>query len=221
MRKNKSSSDCALVGAVAGKNLAGTILEWVEVALDQGVADGFLKDIPFLGSLVSLGRAGKSISDEVFLRQIERFMVALDRIPLEDRERFIQRFPDASEEQKRLGENLLLTIKRLDDIEKPVILARFFAAYILSRVDYLTFTRLARSLERFNIELLPNLCWFYTREGVAVENSEEIIHELSLAGLVTASLEKSGTLGGGANYICSELGRLFLSIGFDVESEAR
>ena len=148
-------------------------------------------------------------------------MADLNSVPVEEREKLLEQYPDASEEQRILGENLLLALERLDDVKKPAILARFFAAFIRSEIDYFTFMRLARALEKFNIELLPNLRWFYTREEPVVETPEEIIHELSLAGLVTVGLEGAGTIGGSASYRYSELGKTFLFIGFDVQSSAR
>jgi len=67
------------------------------------------------------------------------------------------------------------------------------------------------------LALLPNLRWFYTRQEPNVETSEEIEHELSLAGLVLVQLSGSGTIGGSAGYRHSSLGKIFLRIGFDVE----
>lgn len=221
MDEKKSSSGRALIRTVAGNHLGDTIFDLAEVALDQNLAEGVLKDVPIVGTLVKLARAGQSVSEELFLRKLTRFLADLNAVPVEEREKLLEQYPDTSEEQGVLGENLLLALERLDDIKKPAILARFFAAYIRSKIDYFTFTRLARALEKFNIELLPNLRWFYTREGPAVETPEEIIHELSLAGLVTVGLEGSGTIGGSAGYRYSELGKTFLLIGFDVQSLAR
>lgn len=221
MDEKKSSSGRALVRTVAGTQLGDAILDLAEVALDQNLADGVLKDVPIVGTLVKLARAGQSVSEELFLRKLARFLADLNAVPVEEREKLLEQYPDTSEEQKVLGENLLLALERLDDVKKPAILARFFAAYIKTKIDYFTFTRLARALEKFNVELLPNLRWFYTREEPAVETPEEVIHELSLAGLVTVGLEGSGAFGGSAGYRYSELGKTFLLIGFDVQSSAR
>lgn len=76
----------------------------------------------------------------------------------------------------------------------------------------------ARALERFNLALLPHLQSFYKHNVTKEETNEEIIHELSLAGLVTAGLEGSGTIGGSARYVRSTLGELFLNIGFGIGS---
>lgn len=213
---NKRSSGRNLIKAVVGNQLGDTIFDVAEVMLDQNLAEGVLKDLPLVGIPVKLARAQQSISEELFLRKLARFLNDLQDIPAEDRAKLLDDFPDGSEKQRVLGENLLLALERLDDIEKPVVLARFFAACMRSEIDYTTFTRLARALEKFNMELLPNLRWYYSRVEPAVETPEEIIHELSLAGLVTAGLAGSGTFGGAAGYRYSSIGKTFLSIGFAV-----
>jgi len=220
MHEKKLSSGRALVRTVAGKQLSDAIFDLAEVVLDQNLSEGVLKEVPIFGILAKLARAKQSVSEELFLRKLARFLADLNAVPIEEREKLLEQYPDASLEQQVLGENLLLALERLDDTEKPAILARFFAAYIRSKIDYLTFTRLARALEKFNIELLPNLRWFYTREEPLVETPEEITHELSLAGLVTVGLEGSGTWNGSAGYRGSELGKTFLLIGFGVQSAA-
>jgi hypothetical protein len=218
MDAKQSSSGRDLVRTVAGNQLSDAIFDLAEVALDQDLVEGVLKDVPIVGIIVKIVRAGHSVSEELLLRKLTRFLAGLSELSVEDRKKLLDRYPDKSEEQRVLGENLLLALQRLDDIHKPAILARFFAAYIKSKIDYLTFTRLARALEKFNIELLPNLRWFYKREGPSVATSEEIIHELSLAGLITVSLEDSGTIAGSAGYRYSDLGKTFLFIGFDIET---
>ena len=217
MDTKKSSSGRSLVRAVAGDQLGDIIFDIAEVMLDQNLADGPLKDFPFIGELARSARIKQSITEELFIRKLGRFLSDLKNVPIEDREKLLEKYPDSSDNQRVLGENLLLALDRLDDIEKPAILARFFSAYIKSEIDYLTFTRLARALEKFNLELLPNLRWFYTRKEPAVETPEEIIHELSLAGLATVGLEGSGMLGGSAGYRHSNLGKTFLLIGFNIQ----
>lgn len=69
----------------------------------------------------------------------------------------------------------MLALERLDDIEKPQLLARFFLAYMRSEIDYVIFTRLARAVDRFNLALLPSLRRFYAREEPYMEISEEFM----------------------------------------------
>ncbi|MBU0588740.1 MAG: hypothetical protein KJ852_08415 [Gammaproteobacteria bacterium] len=220
MKKQRLSTGRALVRTVAGNQLGDAIFDLAEVALDQNLPEGVLKATPVVSTLVKLARMGQAVFEELHLRKLENFLVELNAVSVEEREILLERYPDSSEEQRVLGENLLLVLERLDDIKKPAILARFFAAYIRSEIDYLTFTRLARALERFNVELLPHLRRFYTPVEPFMEASEDIIHELSLAGLVTVSLKHSGLISGSASYCSSELGKTFLRIGFGVQPSA-
>ena len=207
-----------LVRTVASNHLGDAVFDLAEVALDRNLSDGLLKEIPFVGTLVKIARAGQSISEELFVRKLVRFLADLKNVPNDDRRKLLERYPDSSEQQRILGENLLLALERLDDVEKPAVLAKFFSAFIQSQIDYTTFSRLAHALEKFNLALFPNLRWFYTRQEPVVETPEEIIHELSLAGLVTARLAGSGTYGGSAAYERSALGGTFLLLGFNVQS---
>ena len=215
--KNNSSSGRDLIRTVATENLGDTMFDVAEVLLDQNLKDGAFKDLPVISIFAKLARAKKSVSEELFIRKLVRFLSDLNSVSIQDREKLLNKYPDSSEEQKILGENILLAIERLDDINKPIIFARIFSAYIKSNIDYVTFTRLSRALEKFNLELLPNLRWYYTREDPVAVTPEEIIHELSLAGLVTAWLHGSGALGGSARYVQSDIGKVFLRIGFNVQ----
>lgn len=216
MSDKSSTLSRNLVRTVAQNELGNAVFSAAEVALDSNISEGILREFPVVGTIASLVRAGNSISEELFIRKIFRFLNGLDEVPLKERQRLLEKYPDASAEQKALGEKLLLALERLDDSAKPALLARFFAAYIREEIDYTTFTRLASALEKFNLALLPNLRNFYTEEGLIVDSQEEISHELSLAGLVLVQLSGSGTFGGSAGYRQSSLGKTFLRIGFDV-----
>lgn len=217
MTAQLSSPGRDLVRTVAKNDLGNAVFGIAEVALDHNLAEGIVRDIPIVGTLANIARAGQSISEELFIRKLVRFLEGLKDVPADDRRRLLEKYPDTSKEQKSLGEKLLLALERLDDMAKPALLARLFAAYIREEIDYTTFTRLANALEKFNLALLPNLRWFYTHQEPNVETPEEIEHELSLAGLVLVQLSGSGTIGGSAGYRQSTLGKLFLRIGFDVQ----
>ncbi|MBI3527857.1 MAG: hypothetical protein HY067_07800 [Betaproteobacteria bacterium] len=206
----------ALVRTVASRELGDIAFDSAEVALDSVLTEGVLRELPVVGILVKLAKAGQSVAEELFLRKLLRFLLELRKVPVEERAKLLARHPDGTEEQSGLGENLLLALERLDNIHKPALLARFFAAYIREQVDYSTFSRLAQALQRLNFSLIPHVRWFYTREGPMMDITEDIEHELSLAGLLTVSLEGSGSVGGGAGYRYSPIGKLFLEIGYGV-----
>jgi hypothetical protein len=217
MRDNKTSLGSSLIRTIDKNSIAGLAIDYSELAVDSLISSGAAKDIPIFGTLVKLNGIRRSVSEGIFVRKLMRFLSTLEEFSESDTEEFINRYPHGSDEERILGENLLLAIERLDDVEKPMILARFFTAYLKSQIDYLTFTRLSGALEKFNLQLLDYLQEFYTRNGSDPEKPEELTHELSLAGLVTVGLQGSGTWDGSASYKPSELGRTFLLIGFQFQ----
>lgn len=211
-QKNTGTS---LIRTVTGSELGDVVFDAAEVALDSVLSEGVLKELPVVGAIAKIIRAGGKISEELFIRKLLRFLQELKDVPIDERQQLLKNYPSGSPEQQELGENILLAIEKLDDVCKPEILGRFFIAFVNEEVDYLTFRRLTMSLERFNLSLLPYLKWFYLREGEQLDLTEDIEHELSLAGLVTVSLAKSGTFGGSANYVGNNLGRQFIKYGYN------
>ncbi len=216
MTERSKSISTALVSTVANHELKEIAEIALQITLDRIVKEGALHDVPVVKTLVNIVKAGISVSEELFFRKLQRFLVELEKIPLNERNRLLAKYPDGSQAQTELGEQLLLVLEKLDQIQKPEILAKFFAAFVREEIDLQMFSRLSYALDRFNIDLLPNLRYRYVRDGSPVDNSEDVLHELALAGLLTVHLSTSGTLGGNAMYANNEIGRLFLKIGFGI-----
>lgn len=117
-----------------------------EVALDQVFNEDLWKDIPVINSLVSLFKIGFNIKDRIFFKKLLLFFGALQTIPFEKRVHFIGKF--SSEKKNELGEKLILVIEQLDDIEKPIIIANLFKAYIYEKFDNQMFFRLSSVVQR-------------------------------------------------------------------------
>lgn len=213
MPEDRKSLGTELVRAVVSDELSGVVFDVAEVVLDENLGEGVLKELPFFGVIVKLFRGGQSISESLFLRKLLRFLVELQSVPANERKQLLKEYPDDSEKQKVLGENLLLALDRLDDVQKPAMLARFFTAYVRESIDYATFVRLAHSLERFNLALLPNLRAYYTGADPEISASGEMVYEFSVAGLVHVNLSGAGMLNRPARFEPTSIGRNFLRIG--------
>jgi hypothetical protein len=213
------SVSTSLISTAARHGLKDIVGDVLETGLDQVVTDGLLRDIPVINTVANLLKVGVSVSEELFFRKLTRFLGELEKVPLEEREKLLLRYPEGSEAQAELGERLLLLLEKMDQVQKPVILARFFTAFVREQVDLQTFSRLSVALSRFNLDLLPSLIWQYQREGDPVDFTEDFHHEHALSGLLTVRLAGSGAFRGSAQYTHNEIGRLFLEIGFGVQSK--
>ena len=60
------------------------------------------------------------IAEELLLRKLLRFLFELKSVSAEEREELLAKYPDGSEEQSDLGENLLLALERLDATLHPL-----------------------------------------------------------------------------------------------------
>lgn len=192
------------------------IFDAAEVALDGQLAEGVLRELPLVGIPVKAAKAWMFVQQELAVRKLLGFFGELENVSVAEREKFFEEYPPGSEKIEALGDNLLLALERLDDIQKPKILGKFFSAYMKGAVQWVMFTRLTKALDRLNLELLPTLIQFYQPiEGIQ-QSPEELIHDLSLAGLVTVSLESSGTYSGGAMFKKNNLGEEFLRLALGI-----
>ncbi|MFB9274902.1 hypothetical protein ACFFT4_07960 [Cohnella cellulosilytica] len=106
--------------------------------IDMSIDDGLLKDIPIIGNLFSVINISQKIKDWFFYKKIHKFLFSLASIENEKRTKFIEQIGN-SNDKKRIGEELIIMIERLDHIEKSLYLGILFKAYILEEINYYKF----------------------------------------------------------------------------------
>ncbi len=82
MGHEKSSSGRELIRTVASKRLADAVFDATEMALDE--------NLPVIGFIVKIVRAGQSIVGELFVRKLLRFLNELQGVFHDERERLLQ-----------------------------------------------------------------------------------------------------------------------------------
>ena len=201
----------SLVASIQRPDLGEALANLTEIGLDQLLEEGPLRDIPVLGTLLRLRHTWGGVRDYIFARKVTRFLISVGEIPLDERERFIAKIKQ-QEKQRQLGDTLLLLLDRLDDLEKPEVLARLFAAYMRGRYDLPTFRRLATALERILLVSLPALRSFYSPDRQGIQTGGEDMEQFAFAGLVSINfyMTDPGITGGG--FGPNDLGRLFLEV---------
>lgn len=173
----------SVVASIELHDLADTLTDLAEAGLDQLFDDGVLRDIPILGTLARLRKTVGAIRDFIFVRKVVRFLIRLGRVPDSEREAFVAQL-GTKLERRRLGETLVLLLDRLDDMDKPEMLARLFAAHVKGRYDLATFRRLSTALERLPLPMLPSLRHFYEPERVGFTIGGDDLAQLAATGLV-------------------------------------
>jgi hypothetical protein len=128
-----------------------------EITLDRFLDDGFLKDIPFVGTAVKLYRAGVGIGAFLFTQKLLRFLGQLAEVPKAEREAFARRLDQDRDQKRKVGEHLLLLLERQDEMRKPALLARAFQAYIRGEIDFAQFQALGAVIDRCFFDDLTQL----------------------------------------------------------------
>src|SRR5262245_2743357 len=94
----------SLIGAVADQNAIDVAADVAEIALDSFLSESVLREIPILGTLVGLSRAGIGIRDRLFARKIAQFLKEIGEVPSETREAFVTRLDQDPGFRRKVGE---------------------------------------------------------------------------------------------------------------------
>jgi len=199
----------ALVDSLKGSDASGALVEVAEVGLDAALKEGVLRDIPVLGSLVGLAKAAGTVRDHLFAKKVARFLVALYDVPAQERAAFLNDHV-SPEDQRRLGDTILLLLDRADDFAKPPLLARLFAGYLKGEYGYGEFRSLATALDRLQLDMLHLLKMFYRDPPGDVQPGDELLSHLVPTGLVAVQFNGLRLGGTGGAFTRTRLGERFL-----------
>ena len=195
---------------VSSKEATDVVAGMGEALLDQQVSAGLLRDIPVVGSLVGVVRAVGAIRDGFFMRKLARFASELGEVSDEDRYQFRQQIETDPELRSDVGENLLLMIERMDDVQKAPLAGRIFAAFLRRRVDRSQMRRLLVGLDR---AFYADIVSLVENRGQGVQDEEEWADALATAGFMQRAI--TPMYGGSmVSYTLTQTGRRFMEICF-------
>ncbi|MDZ4860581.1 MAG: hypothetical protein SGI88_16520 [Candidatus Hydrogenedentes bacterium] len=213
----------SLVATLARTDLRDTITELSEVGLDALFDDGVARDVPIIGTLFSLASGVMTIRDRLFAKKVLRFLAALDDIPREERQAQIDHMAADPKERRRIGEQLILLLDRLNDMGKPALLAKAFQAFLKDQIERAQFQALANAIDG----ILPENVGIFksrmdARGRIHDRESDDATANFMQCGLVVLKLEDidttarwgdgSVTLARPGYYATSRLGSLFYEI---------
>ena len=199
-----------LVDSTTSPELKNLAVEVAEVGLDQLLDEEVLKDLPIVGGFVRAYKTVLSIRDKAFFNKVTRFFVKLSSIPDEEKEKFREDIKSDPKLRRKVGETLFLVLDRLDDLEKPEILAIMFQEYLSNGIEFTHFKRLASAIDIAFIEDLKAFAGLQHEQ----ENFRGDLYEaLFKSGLTTVeNIESKSVKYSTVKYKSSDLGKLFLRI---------
>lgn len=159
---SESTLENDLSASFTSQSLTELSADLSEAFIDSLIRDGIIKDIPILGSLIKITKAGADIKNYFFLKKVHKMLFELREIPPVERTKFIIEL-DKFDKQQKAAETLLHLIDRYDHIEKVTILSNLIKSKIKGKIDTITFFRLASTVEKAFIHDIKKLIEY--REG--------------------------------------------------------
>lgn len=142
----------ALIETVKNSDLENVSVELAETFTDSALNEGLLKEIPILGTILGITKAGISLKDRLFIKKVIYFLSELNQITLEDRKSFIEDIESSNRKEINVGEKLIYILDKCDDHRHARYLAQFFCAFLNKELTYSEFLRGASIIQNIFIK---------------------------------------------------------------------
>jgi hypothetical protein len=150
----------------------------------------------------------KTIRDKLFVRKVWDFLRACPKFNDLERLEFVREHLEDPKKAEKLGNAIVLILDKLDDLEKPEMLAKAFAALVRNKINPEIFRRLASAID---IGFLEDLKAFAELREVPPAQLTTLYTNLLRTGLTELKGPRIPSEKGMPKVVCdvTELGRLF------------
>ncbi len=194
-QKRDQSPENAIVESIAAENLEDLAADSFEAVLDSLVADGPLKDIPIIGSVLKIYRAGADIREAMFVRKLIRFLYCLHDVPENDRRKFVRKMDADPELKQELGEKLIIVLDRLDDLKKADLVAAALRARMNEQITLKDFHALMVVIDRIILVYMDDYLQLYWLENPFVASYADRCDQLQTCDLFRRRPERGSGFG--------------------------
>ncbi len=118
-----------------------------ETVIDSVMDNGFLKDLPIVGTIVGLGKSALSVKNLLFLKKILYFLSEIEDIPSEKRKEMIDFIDNNKRHKLKVGEKLIFIIDKSEDYIDSLYIAQFFRAFLEKEITYEEFLKGANIIQ--------------------------------------------------------------------------
>lgn len=175
------------------EEVSGIAGEYVELGLDALTEDGLFKELPFVSSVVSVYRIGKSIRERHHVVKLISFLNEINKgiADEEKRQKYRDKFASNEKFRNQELEYILILIDRYISFDKPQMLAKLYLAYLDGTITWVEFTMYAEIVDR----ILPGditILYEYSRDTIDTRTVEPVIdriQRLVSVGLLTEKIK--------------------------------
>jgi len=177
-------NDLNIFDSVKSEAIKDLSPEILETTLDLLTDSEVIKEIPIFGLGFKFYSLYQNITEAFFVKKLLKFLYELKEVSFQERKKFINEL-ESKNETKKAGEKLLVTLNRLNDIEKAEMIGKLFKKTILGEIEFEDFNRLSHIIDNsylYDIKLLKNnLHLSYIDEDVKANLSQLGLLSLSVS----------------------------------------
>ena len=201
----------SVIKAIKSDELKDLSKEFSEIAIDSFFDEGILREIPIVGTIIGLLKAGGAVRDNIFANKIASFLNRLASISSQERLKLVDRLNENESYKNRVGDVIIEILDRVESEKKPDLIARVFIAFAKEEITFLELQRLVIAIERLPIFELQMVRELHDR---SIEQLL-LMDKASLTMLTMAGLARSdGGFDGGIE-IPTELCKTFIRLNLD------
>lgn len=181
-------SKCNEIMREIAKNGEPIATQYLEMGIDSFLDNNeILKEIPVVKTVVAVIKTKRSLSEANYMKKLINFCYNMEDIPSMERIKYVNK---AISDDENFGEKLLLTLEKIDDLDKTQMLVKLFRAYgNKDGIDYHTFRRLCLALEKTYVQDL-----YYLRD--CAESKDEYFSGEQMINLSNSGLTAMTIIGG-------------------------
>ena len=182
-----------------------------EVALDSLLKEGTLREIPVIGTAITLYKAGNDVAAYFFAKKIVAFLSEVETIPREKRAEFLDTQCSDEKGIENVGEVTLMLLDKIDHPALATLLGRAFRLMVNETITRQTFEIYSYIIKNLSSYLIRQIAQFYQYENMMVIDAPAAI-QLSNYGLVavhTLTTYSGSTQTMAKSYDRTDFGRFF------------
>jgi hypothetical protein len=153
----ESDLGVSIVKSAFNPEVKDILIDYSEIGLGNFLDEDVLREMPILKTIIACRKTWTAIHDQLFLKKVLDFMRACPKFTEAEKENFIKEQLSDAKKARKLGDSLVLILDRLDDFEKPEMLAKVFAMYVRGKTSFEEFRQLAAAIDIGFIEDLKGL----------------------------------------------------------------
>ena len=184
-----------------------------EVGIDSLLKEGIFKDVPFIGTGISIVRLINSVSDRILLAKIIHFINELDLKSEKEIDNFKEEY-FKEKDYNKIGSKILLILERADNLTKIKWLAKSLILLVDGNIAKEDFLRITSIINSAFVEDVTQIKVFDKRIEITSQNDlidTYILNHLFSIGLLESHGFDGGDVSGinsGTIYALNKFGKI-------------